>query len=217
MSRIQDFRKVAFKDAPFADLMNRRIFNVLLIATKYDAFMLEDDGRVDEQIFNEYMALGLRYPPRFTQVTTGREALDELGNRPFELIIFMPNMVDRDIFGAAKEIKELYPSIPIVVLTPFSKEVSKRVANEDLSAIDYVFGWLGNTDLLVAIIKLMEDRMRADYFACGGFHSLLFVRPAVSLQVCTGTKSGLCRRSAECASQDIAYAWTSENHAGANL
>ena len=161
MSRIQDFRKVAFKDAPFADLMNRRIFNVLLIATKYDAFMLEDDGRVDEQIFNEYMALGLRYPPRFTQVTTGREALDELGNRPFELIIFMPNMVDRDIFGAAKEIKELYPSIPIVVLTPFSKEVSKRVANEDLSAIDYVFGWLGNTDLLVAIIKLMEDRMNA--------------------------------------------------------
>jgi CheY-like chemotaxis protein len=152
---------VAFKDTSFADLMNRRIYNVLLIATKYDAFVLEEDGRVDEQIFNEYMALSLRYPPRFTQVTTEREALRELEGRRFELIIFMPNMVDRDIFGAAKEIKKCHPSIPIVVLTPFSKEVSKRVASENLSAIDCIFSWLGNTDLLVAIIKLMEDRMNA--------------------------------------------------------
>ncbi|MDR0845447.1 MAG: phosphoenolpyruvate synthase, partial [Tannerella sp.] len=161
MSRIQDFRKVAFKDTSFAALMNKRIYNVLLIATKYDAFMLEDDGRVDEQIFNEYTALSLRYPPRFTQVTTEKEALRELLGNSFELVIFMPNMVDQDIFGAAKEIKRLYPSIPIVVLTPFSKEVSKRVANEDLSAIDYIFSWLGNTELLLAIIKLIEDKMNA--------------------------------------------------------
>ncbi|MDR1454472.1 MAG: phosphoenolpyruvate synthase [Tannerella sp.] len=161
MNEIRDFRKVAFKDTSFADLMNRRIYNVLLIATRYDAFMLEEDGRVDEQIFNEYMALSLRYPPRFTQVTNGREALREMEGRRFELVIFMPNMIDRDIFGAAKEIKQCHPSIPIVVLTPFSKEVSKRVASEDLSAIDCIFSWLGNTDLLLAIIKLIEDRMNA--------------------------------------------------------
>ncbi|MDR2917720.1 MAG: phosphoenolpyruvate synthase [Tannerella sp.] len=161
MSGIQEFRNVAFKDTSFANLMQKRVFNVLLIATKYDAFMLEDDGRVDEQIFNEYTSLSLRYPPRFTQVTTEEEALNELANLSFELIIFMPNMVDRDIFGTAKEIKHHYPSIPIVVLTPFSKEVSKCIANEDLSAIDYVFSWLGNSELLLAIIKLVEDKMNA--------------------------------------------------------
>ncbi|MDR2773718.1 MAG: phosphoenolpyruvate synthase, partial [Tannerella sp.] len=161
MSNIQEFRHVAFKDTSFANLMHKRIYNVLLIATKYDAFMLEDDGRVDEQIFNEYTSLTLRYPPRFTQATTEEEALNELGNLSFDLIIFMPNMVDRDIFGTPKEIKRRYPEIPIVVLTPFSREVSKCIANEDLSAIDYVFSWLGNPDLLLAIIKLIEDKMNA--------------------------------------------------------
>jgi CheY-like chemotaxis protein len=141
--------------------MQKRIYNVLLIATKYDAFMLEDDGRVDEQIFNEYTSLSLRYPPRFTQATTEEEALNELRNLSFDLIIFMPNIVDRDIFGTAKGIKRRYPEIPIVVLTPFSREVSKNIANEDLSAIDYVFSWLGNSELLLAIIKLIEDKMNA--------------------------------------------------------
>ena len=161
MSGIPNLKDLVFRDTPFANLMNKRIYNVLLIATKYDAFMLEDDGRVDEQIFNEYTSLSLRYPPRFTQVTTEEEALNELRNRNFELIICMPNMDNRDIFAAASEIKVHYPNIPIVVLTPFSKEVSKRIAHEDLSAIDYVFSWLGNSELLLAIIKLIEDKMNA--------------------------------------------------------
>ena len=161
MSNLPDFNSLVFRDTSFANLMQNRIYNVLLIATKYDAFMLEDDGRVDEQIFNEYTALSLRYPPRFTQVTTEEEALEELSSRSYELIICMPNMDKQDIFAAAKKIKQLYSDIPIVVLTPFSKEISKRVANEDLSAIDYIFSWLGNTELLLAIIKLIEDKMNA--------------------------------------------------------
>lgn len=161
MSNIPNFKNLVFKDTSFANLMNKRIYNILLIATKYDAFMLEDDGRVDEQIFNEYVSLSLRYPPRFTQVSTQTEALAELSKRNFELVIYMPNMDDVDLFGAAKMIKSHYPDIPIVVLTPFSKEVSKRVANEDLSAFDYIFSWLGNSELLLAIIKLIEDKMNA--------------------------------------------------------
>jgi CheY-like chemotaxis protein len=180
MSRIQDFRKVAFKDTSFANLMQKRIINVLLIATKYDTFMLEEDGRVDEQIYNEYMALSLSYPPRFTQVTDEEEALDKLKDRIFELIIFMPNMVDKDIFGTAKSVKRLYPSIPIVVLTPFSKSVSKCIANEDLSAIDYVFSWLGDAELLIAIIKLIEDKMNApDDTESVGVQTILLVEDSI--------------------------------------
>ena len=180
MSGIPNLKDLVFRDTPFANLMNKRIYNVLLIATKYDSFMLEDDGRVDEQIFNEYTSLSLRYPPRFTQVTTEEEALNELMNRNFELIICMPNMDNRDIFAAASEIKVHYPNIPIVVLTPFSKEVSKRIANEDLSAIDYVFSWLGNSELLLAIIKLIEDKMNApDDTASVGVQIILLVEDSI--------------------------------------
>ncbi|GFI34574.1 hypothetical protein IMSAGC014_01069 [Bacteroidaceae bacterium] len=180
MSNIPQLKDIVLRDTPFAELMNKRIYNVLLMATKYDAFMLEDDGRVDEQVFNEYTALSLRYPPRFTQVTTKQEALNELADRNFELIIVMPNMDNHDIFADAKDIKRQYPAIPIVVLTPFSKEVSRRVASEDLTGIDYIFSWLGNAELLLAIIKLIEDKWNApDDAASVGVQIILLVEDSV--------------------------------------
>ena len=173
-------QRIFLRDTPFAALMNKRIYNVLLIATKYDAFILEDDGRVDEQIFNEYTALNLRYPPRFTQVSTDREAMEMLATRNFELVIVMPNMAGTDIFAVAGQIKEAHPHIPIVVLTPFSKEVSRRVNAEDLSHIDYVFSWLGNAELLLAIIKLIEDKLNApDDMASVGVQTILLVENSI--------------------------------------
>lgn len=152
-----------FKDTQFANLMPYRIFNVLLIANPYDAFMLEDDGRIDEKIFNEYTSLSLRYPPRFSQVTTEAEALSMLKDISFDLIICMPGTGDNDSFDIGRRIKSLYEQIPIVILTPFSHGITKRIADEDLSAFDYIFCWLGNTDLLVSIIKLIEDKMNLDH------------------------------------------------------
>lgn len=155
----KNFKQLYFKDTTFANLMQKRIFNVLLIASRYDAFMLEEDGRVDEQIFFEYTSLNLSSPPRFTQVTTPEEAFSELASKRYDLIIAMPGIENSDIFEQAKKIKLLYPDIPIVILTPFSREVSLRISHEDLSGVDYVFSWLGNADLLLAIIKLIEDKM----------------------------------------------------------
>lgn len=152
-----------FKDTSFVNLMTKRIYNVLLIANPYDAFMLEDDGRIDEKIFNEYVSLSLRYPPRFTQVSTEEEAWAQLENIPFDLVICMPGTDNSDTFDIARSIKEHYEHIPLVVLTPFSHGITKRIANEDLSAFEYVFCWLGNTDLLVSIIKLIEDKMNLEH------------------------------------------------------
>jgi CheY-like chemotaxis protein len=175
-----NIKKLYFKDTSFADLMNKRIFNVLLIASAYDSFILEEDGRVDEQIFNEYVSLNLRYPPRITLVNNEAEAFHLLQDRSFELIISMPSGEHSDTFDIAKRIKLLYPQIPIVVLTPFSRGVSQRFAHEDLSAIDYVFSWLGNADLLLAIIKLIEDKMNmeADVKSVG-VQVILFVEDSV--------------------------------------
>lgn len=163
MSYIPDVKDFRFKDTSFASLMTKRIHNVLLIATQYDSFILEDDGRIDEQIFNEYVSLNLSNPPRFNQVRDERAALQELSNNHYELIIQMPNMDDTDVFAISHEIKSMYPDIPFVVLTPFSKEVSKRLEMEDLTDVDYVFSWLGNSDLLLAIIKLIEDSMNVEH------------------------------------------------------
>lgn len=180
MKKIPDIKEFRFKDTSFANLMNKRIYNVLLIATKYDSFILEDDGRIDEQIFNEYTSLNLNYPPRFTQVVTEEEALTELANNHYELIIQMPNMDETEMFSTAKHIKATYNDIPFVVLTPFSREVTKRLSQEDLSGVDYVFSWLGNPDLLLAIIKLIEDAMNAEHDTVSvGVQIILLVEDSV--------------------------------------
>ena len=158
----KDIKQFFVRDTSFANLMQNRIYNVLLVARKYEAFMLEDDGRIDEKIFFEYVSLNLRYPPRFTEVVNEEDAANELRIRNYDLVIVMPGAENFDVFAGAKKIKSEFPKIPIVVLTPFYREVALRLANEDLSAIDYVFCWLGNADLLLAIIKLIEDKMNAE-------------------------------------------------------
>ena len=154
--------RLYLKDTAFQNLMQRRIFNVLLIASPYDAFMMEEDGRVEEQLYFEYVSLNLSSPPRVVQVSTIGEAFEMLQSKNFDLIIAMPGVDISETFTGAKQIKSKYPQIPIIALTPFSKEVSRRLSHEDFSGIDYVFSWLGNVDLLLAIIKLLEDKMNAD-------------------------------------------------------
>lgn len=151
------------RDTQFASLMTKRIFNILLIANPYDAFMLEDDGRIEEKIFMEYAALSMRYPPSFTLVSTYEEAYRELSARPMDLIICMPGTGDNESFNVARSLKEQFSGIPMVILTPFSHGITKRMANEDLSAFEYVFCWLGNTDVLLSIIKLIEDKMNIEH------------------------------------------------------
>ena len=88
MPNTSNVKRFYFKDTSFASLMKHRIYNVLLYASKYDVFALEEDGRIDEQIFNEYTALNLRYPPRFTLVSSEEEANEQLqGRQQFDLIL----------------------------------------------------------------------------------------------------------------------------------
>lgn len=152
-----------FSDTSFSKLMQKRIRKVLIICSSYDYFMLEEDGRIDEQIFNEYASLNLRYPPIFIHADSHTRAFEILEEERIDLVIEMLSTGEVDTFELAKLIKLRYSGIPIVVLTHFSREVSLKLENEDLSAIDYVFSWLGNADLLLAIIKLIEDKMNAQH------------------------------------------------------
>ncbi len=153
-----------FKETSFKRLMTNRVGNILLVCSKYDKFMLEEDGRIDELLFQEYVSLNLRYPPKFTQVSTAKDAFRILEKHSFDLIITMLNIGDINAIELAGKIKQTYPSKPIIVLTPIStRETMVKLRNTDLSTIDYVFSWQGNPNILLAMVKLIEDRMNASY------------------------------------------------------
>ena len=176
----QEYQKFYLKDVTFVNLMMRRIYNVLIVANPYDAFMLEDDGRVEEKIYNEYVELGLRYPPTFTQVSTTEEAREVLRTMHIDLVICMPGNADNDAFSVARDIKAEFPHMHCIVLTPFSHGITKRMENEDLSIFDYVFCWLGNTNLILSIIKLIEDKMNLEHdINEGGVQMILLVEDSI--------------------------------------
>ncbi len=175
----QALSRLYMKDTAFGKLMQRRVFNVLLVASPYDAFMMEEDGRVEEQLYFEYVSLNLSSPPRVTRVSTMDEALESRRAHHTDLVIAMPGVDVAECIEGAARIKAEYPRTPVVMLTPFSKEVSRRLAKTDLSAIDYVFSWLGNMDLLLAIIKLMEDRLNAADITEVGVQMIMVVEDSV--------------------------------------
>ncbi len=153
-------RKYVYSETPFNTLMRRRIYHVLLIASKYDTFIIEDDGRIDEQIFNEYVSLNLRYPPQFIQASSNEEAYDIVENENIDLVIYMSTTFDEEMVRRLKKIK---PKIPVVLLTPISREISIKMETGKLDSADYIFSWLGNADILLAIIKLIEDKMNVEH------------------------------------------------------
>ena len=142
--------------------MARRIRRILLVCNNYDNFSLEEDGRLDMRIAQEYTDLNLSGPPVFERVSSTREALEKsaAGER-WDLVITLYNVGEVDVFDFATRMKEVSPGMPVVLLTSFSKEVYRQLERRDHSSMDYIFNWNGSTDLIIAIIKLLEDSMNA--------------------------------------------------------
>ena len=166
----------------YFDLMRKRIKKVMLICSSYDSYSLEEDGRLETQITREYLDLNLSDPPSFTRVSSAKEAYSLLEkDSNFDLIITMLNIGEINAFLFARHIKEeLKYNIPIVLLSHFSREISLKLEKEDLSGLDYVFCWMGNADLILAIIKLLEDRMNAEDDINGvGVQAILLVEDSI--------------------------------------
>ncbi len=98
-----------FNETSFTNLMKKRIYHVLLISSVYDAFMLEEDGRIDEQIFHEYTSLNLRYPPQFIEATNKDEAFKILKEEKIDLVISMLSAEKISTFELANNIKKNIP------------------------------------------------------------------------------------------------------------
>ena len=148
----------------YGSLMSRRIRHILLVCNSYDSYALEEDGRIDARIQQEYNELSLSNPPAISRVETPMEALDLVRKgESFDLVMTMYNVGTIDVFSFAEQMKELQPSTPIVLLTNSTKEIHRRISERKTTAIDKIFCWNNSTDLIIAIIKLLEDSMNADH------------------------------------------------------
>ena len=149
---------------PFSNLMLRHVYSVLLICSDYDRFMLEEDGRVEEELYKEYTALGLSTPPKITHASNETDALAMIDSLPFDLVISMLDLGSDRVEGLAKAIKEKKPSMPVIALSPSpDHRKAKELRGENCPYIDYLFYWQGNAALFLAMVKLIEDRMNADH------------------------------------------------------
>ena len=143
--------------------MSRRIRDILLICNSYDSFSLEEDGRLEVQIAREYADLNLSNPPHIhrTDSTASAMAMIEEGAR-YDLIITMYYVGEMSVFEFADRVKAIVPTMPVVLLSSFSREVYRKIAQTASKSIDFVFCWNYNTDLIIAIIKLLEDSANAE-------------------------------------------------------
>ena len=173
------------ENSNYTSLMARRVKRILLVCNNYDSFALEEDGRIDVQIAQEYAELNLSNPPSITRAETTREALAIVESQKseaesFDLILMMYSAGEFDVFDFAKAAKQLLPDCPIVLLSAFSKEIFRRIEKHDRSDIDLYFNWNNSTDLIIALIKLIEDKMNAAHdITEEGVRAILLVEDSV--------------------------------------
>lgn len=143
--------------------MRSRIRKILMICSNYDAFALEEDGRIENQVRSEYRELNLSNPPKFIWANSSQQAREIVSSETeVDMIICMFNEQDKGIFPFASELKEEGRGIPFVLLIHYSKAVRQRVLESPRPGVDFVFSWHGNADLILAIVKLLEDAANAD-------------------------------------------------------
>ena len=169
------------RTSDYSALMRIRIRRILLVCSNYDRYSLDEDGRVEEQITKEYSGLNLSNPPSIVRAETTVDALAlvKAGER-FDLVITMYNVGEMDVFDFSSQMKALSPETPVVLLTSYSKEIYRQIEDRDRSNIDYIFCWNNSTDVIIAIIKLLEDKLNADSDILGsGVQAILLVEDSV--------------------------------------
>ena len=157
------------------DLIKFRVTEILLISTAYDGFVLEEDGQLAEQIYNQFADLSLPYIPRIHRVSRQDEALEELATRTIHLIITMSRISDMGSFEFEKAINVAYPDIPIVMLS-YDRLTPDMIAQiRGISCINRVFHWSGDSKILLAIIKYIEDELNVEADSKQGVQAILLV------------------------------------------
>ncbi|MFC2079877.1 PEP/pyruvate-binding domain-containing protein [Bacteroidota bacterium] len=147
----------------FHDLMPYKVKEILLVSTLYDAFSIEKEGRFSDHILGEYHQLNLTSIPRVTGVSNYEEAMEQLSNHHFDLVILMIGTDKVTPMIIASTVKQEYPYIPIYVLLNNDREVERfKETNPTLSNLDKLFVWNGDSSVFFAMVKHLEDLVNVD-------------------------------------------------------
>ncbi len=158
-----DYEHFTFADEQRHDYMKYRIHRILLVCSSYDGYTLEEDGHIDSQINSEYNELNMSNPPAIVRVSSAAEALEKLeSGEEYDFVLTMYNVGGMTVFDFARTIKQMKPDMPVFLITSFSREIYRRIEDSHCEAIDNIFCWHGTADLIIAIIKLAEDRLNAE-------------------------------------------------------
>ncbi len=149
----------------FADLMAFRVREVLLVASQYDAFVLEEDGQLAELVVQEYRSLDLYLPsaPRFTRAESGAEALGLLAAREFDMVVTSARLPDMEVEAFGQRVKQEVPGLAVGVLVAHAWEIPRVAGLRESGAIDWIFLWQGDVTTLLALFRQVEDRRNADH------------------------------------------------------
>lgn len=145
------------------DLMPFKVKEILLVATLYDAFSIEKEGRFSEHILGEYHQLNLTSMPRVTGVSSYEDALRVMKERHFDLVIIVVGNDKKTPVEISRKVKKEFPFVPVFVLLNNDREVSVyKNMHQDLSSVDRIFVWNGDSKVFFAMVKLLEDRVNVE-------------------------------------------------------
>ena len=144
----------------FHDLMPFRVKDILLVATLYDAFSIEKEGRFGDHILGEYQQLHLSSIPKVTGATSFEEAIELMSSQHFDLVILMIGNDIRTPLGIAGKVKKDFPYIPIYVLLNSEKDINIiKESPRYHELVDQLFVWSGDSKIFFAMVKHLEDKV----------------------------------------------------------
>ncbi|HVO83901.1 MAG TPA: PEP/pyruvate-binding domain-containing protein [Syntrophobacteria bacterium] len=147
----------------FHELMARKVREILLVSTLYDACIMEEDGRLAERIVHEYRGLGLSEPPRLTWASSAEAALGYLDRTDSDMVITMRRLADMDVYAFGERLKTKNPQLPLILLSHTAPDPRTSPRHFKKPGIDRTFVWTGNTDLIIALVKSVEDEMNVTH------------------------------------------------------
>lgn len=147
----------------FHALMARRIKTILMVSSRYEAFSLEWDGSLSEDIYGTYSLLHLQNAPQLTTVTSAQDAFAALQREKYDLVLVSSNLADMAVPDFGRALKAQHPNLPVIKLIFAAGSATEPTPLAGASeGIDYTFSWHGSAKVLLAIIKLMEDSLNID-------------------------------------------------------
>ena len=139
----------------FDSLMQFKVKRILLVSSLYDSFVLEEDGKLTDLIYNEYLELNLTISPHVKRASTAAEALEILKTQDIDLVIIFKRVSDIDVVQFGRDVKSIIPNMPVILLAYHAKELSRMWSDDYRSVIDQIFIWTGDVKILLSIIKLV--------------------------------------------------------------